>query len=78
MARGQCVIIRYMANRNKHLNPNSSYDPPRCWVGDTHKIIYNTEAEAELAAKVAAYDHGLETVPKVYKCSYANHWHLAS
>ena len=67
-----------MANRNKHLNPNQVYEPARCWVGDTYKIIYDTQEEAELAAKVAAYDHSLGTSLKVYKCPYANHYHLAS
>jgi hypothetical protein len=67
-----------MANRNNHLNPSQAYEPARCWVGDTHKIIYATEEEAELAAKVAAYDHHLDRPLKVYKCPYANHYHLAS
>ncbi len=67
-----------MANRNKHLNPNKIYEPARCWVGETHKIIYNTKEEAELAAKVAAYDHGINTELKAYKCPYADHWHLSS
>ena len=49
-----------MANRNNHLNPSQAYEPARCWVGDTHKIIYATEEEAELAAEVAAYDHHLD------------------
>lgn len=67
-----------MANRNKHLNPNQVYEPKRCWVGDTNKIIYDTLEEAELAAKVAVYDHDLETPLKAYKCPYADHYHLAS
>lgn len=67
-----------MANRNKHLDPSLAYEPPRCWVGDTHKIIYATEEEAELAAKVAAYDHHLDAPLKPYKCPYADHWHLSS
>ena len=67
-----------MANRNKHLNPSLIYEPPRCWVGDTHKIIYATKEEAELAAKVAAYDHQLSAPLKPYKCPYADHWHLSS
>ena len=67
-----------MANRNKHLNPNQIYEPARCWVGDTHKVIFATKEEAELAAKVAAYDHQLTTPLKPYKCPYADHWHLSS
>ncbi|MBR3353494.1 hypothetical protein IKG49_02790 [Candidatus Saccharibacteria bacterium] len=66
-----------MANRNKHLNPNQKYEPKRCWVGDTHKICYATEEEAELAALVAAYDHDSPELT-VYKCEYGDHWHLSS
>lgn len=66
-----------MANRNKHLNPNQTYTPERCWVGDNHKIIYHTREEAELAASVAEYDHHTQDL-KVYKCEYGDHWHLSS
>ena len=66
-----------MANRNKHLNPNQAYEPKRCWVGDSHKICYATREEAELAAKVAEYDHNAPELT-VYKCEYGNHWHLSS
>lgn len=66
-----------MANRNKHLNPNHIYEPKRCWVGDTHKIIYDTKEEAELAAKVAEHDHHI-TGLSVYQCEYGDHWHLSS
>lgn len=53
------------------------YEPERCWVGETNKIIYKTREEAELSAKVAEYDH--KTGPlKVYKCPYADHYHLSS
>ena len=65
-----------MANRNKHLNPNQFYEPKRCWVGDVHKICYDTKEEAELAAKVAEYDHKIKGLT-VYKCEYGDHWHLA-
>ncbi len=66
-----------MANRSKHLDPNRVYEPKRCWVGDTHKIIYDTLEEAELAAKVAEYDHHSGQL-KAYKCPYADHYHLSS
>ena len=66
-----------MANRNKHLNPSLSYEPKRCWVGDTHKICYASKEEAELAAKVAEYDHRINNLA-VYKCDYGDHWHLSS
>ena len=67
-----------MANRNNRLNPNQAYEPPRCWVGDTHKIIYDTLEEAELAAQVAQHDHHLKQPLKPYKCPYADHYHLSS
>ena len=66
-----------MANRNKHLNLNQIYEPKRCWVGDVYKICYDTKEEAELAAQVAAYDHGAPRLV-VYKCEYGDHWHLSS
>ena len=66
-----------MANRNKHLNPNRAYQPRRCWVGETQKIIYATKEEAELAAKVAEYDHQSPAL-SVYRCDYGNHWHLTA
>ena len=67
-----------MANRNKHLNPNQIYEPKRCWVGDQHKICYDTKEEAEAAARVAEYDHHMTTKLGVYKCEYGNHWHLTA
>ncbi|MBR3386138.1 hypothetical protein IKG68_01010 [Candidatus Saccharibacteria bacterium] len=67
-----------MANRHKHLNQNSHYEPERCWVGDSHKICYATKEEAELAASVAIYDHRITTGLGVYKCEYGNHWHLTA
>ena len=66
-----------MANRNKHLNPNQVYEPKRCWVGESHKIIYDTREEAELVAKVAEYDHYSGPL-SVYKCEYGDHYHLSS
>lgn len=67
-----------MANRNKHLNMNQKYEPERCWVGDAHKIVYHTREEAELAAKVAEYDHQISGHLDVYKCEYGDHYHLKS
>ncbi len=60
----------------KHFS-NSVYEPERCWVGDTHKIVYHTKEEAEMAARVAEYDHHISGL-KVYKCEYGDHWHLSS
>ena len=53
------------------------YEPERCWVGDVQKICYATREEAELAARVAEYDHEISGLT-VYKCDYGDHWHLAS
>ena len=40
-------------------NYNSgAYQPKLCWVGETQKICYDSKEEAEVAAKVAQYDHG--------------------
>ena len=63
-------------SRNKNINLGA-YEPERCWVGDTHKICYATKEEAEVAAKVAEYDHGAKGLT-VYKCEYGDHWHLSS
>lgn len=51
--------------------------PEKCWVGDQQKICYKTRDEAEIAAKVAAYDHGAPNL-SVYKCEFGDHWHLSS
>ncbi|MBQ6461208.1 hypothetical protein IJI91_01485 [Candidatus Saccharibacteria bacterium] len=55
---------------------NSSYIPSKCWVGDGQKISYPTREEAEVAARVAEYDHHIKL--EVYKCEYGDHWHLTS
>ncbi len=54
-----------------------SYEPEKCWVGEGQKICYKTRDEAEVAAKVAQYDHGAPEL-SVYKCEYGDHWHLSS
>lgn len=33
------------------------FEPKKCWVGDQQKICYDSEDEAEVAARVAEYDH---------------------
>ncbi len=53
------------------------FEPRRCWVGENRKIVYDTKEEAELAAKVAEYDHKIKGLT-VYKCEYGNHYHLSS
>ena len=51
--------------------------PPRCWVGDQHKICYASREEAETAALVAEHDYGAPHL-EVYHCEYGDHWHLSS
>ena len=47
-------------------------------MGDQHKICYATKEEAEMAARVAEYDHHIPEGLSVYKCEYGDHWHLSS
>ena len=56
-------------------NKFRAFEPKKCWVGDEQKICYPTREEAEVAAKVAEYDHGVSGL-SVYKCEYGEHWHL--
>ena len=62
---------------SKNLPKFGMYEPKKCWVGETQKISYDTREEAEVAAKVAEYDHGAPEL-SVYKCEYGGHWHLSS
>lgn len=62
--------------RRKKLNQRA-YEPKKCWVGDTQKICYDTRDEAEVAAKVAEYEHHIDGL-SVYKCEYGDHWHLTA
>lgn len=52
-----------------------AYEPKKCWVGDDQKICYKTREEAEVAAKVAEYEHKISGL-SVYKCEYGEHYHL--
>ncbi len=63
--------------KHKSLN-RGIYEPERCWVGDQHKICYPTREEAELAARVAEYDHHIGTHLGIYKCEYGDHYHLTA
>ena len=56
-------------------NKYREFEPKKCWVGDTQKICYDTFEEAEVAARVAEYEHGVPQL-SVYKCEYGDHWHL--
>ena len=62
--------------KNKNFNLNQ-YEPKKCWVGERQKICYATYEEAEVAAKVAEYDHKTKPLT-VYKCEYGDHYHLSS
>lgn len=53
------------------------FKPRKCWVGETQKIIYNTQEEAEAAALVAEHDHHIQGL-MVYHCEYGDHWHITS
>ena len=52
-----------------------SYEPKKCWVGEEQKICYDSFEEAEMAARVAEYEHGISGL-SVYKCEYGEHFHL--
>ena len=56
-------------------NKYREFEPKKCWVGETQKICYDTKEEAELAARVAEYDHKISGL-SVYKCEFGDHWHL--
>ncbi len=62
---------------NKQFKNQQYAVPEKCWVGDQQKICYKTREEAEVAAKVAEYDHGAPDLA-VYKCEYGDHYHLSS
>ena len=54
-----------------------AYEPERCWVGEQQKIVFHSREEAEMAARVAEYDHGLQELD-VYHCEYGDHWHITT
>ena len=55
-----------------------THEPKKCWVGDEHKFCYDSQEEAEGAARIAETEHGLEpNTLSTYKCEYGEHWHLA-
>lgn len=62
--------------RKKNFNLGA-FEPEKCWVGETQKICYATREEAEVAARVAEYEHGILGLG-VYKCEYGDHWHLTT
>lgn len=40
------------------------------------KLVFDTREQAEAAAAVAAYQHGVQL--RVYVCRYCGLWHLSS
>ena len=63
--------------RNNFKPGAGAYEPKKCWVGESQKICFDTYEEAEVAARVAEYEHGAKDL-KVYKCEYGNHYHLTT
>ncbi len=71
------AIITIM-KKPKHPAKIAEFTPKTCWVGEQAKIIYASEVEAELAARVAEYQHHLPASSlKIYSCPYGNHFHLS-
>lgn len=55
------------------------YNPKLCWVGDKQKICYDSEEDAEDAARLSEYQHGLPPhTLHAYKCDMGDHWHIAN
>ena len=65
-------------SRHFDVNKLKNFEPEYCWVGDAKKVCYKTRDEAEVAARVAEFDHNISGNLSVYKCEYGNHWHLSS
>ncbi|MBQ3275424.1 hypothetical protein IJH46_03345 [Candidatus Saccharibacteria bacterium] len=66
-------------SRKFDVNLLNNFEPEKCWVGDKHKVCYATADEAEVAARVAEYDHHLPADSlSVYRCEFGNHWHLCT
>ena len=60
----------------KHYSKPNKIQIDKCWVGEEQKNIYRSREEAEVAAKVAEYNHSIKL--GIYKCEYGEHWHLTS
>ncbi len=62
--------------QNKQPTP---YNPPKCWVGNKHKVCYPDQETAEMSARLVEVEHGLKVgTLTCYHCEYGDHWHLAS
>lgn len=55
------------------------YNPPKCWVGDKHKVCYPDQETAEMSARLVESEYKLKAgTLSCYRCEYGNHWHLAN
>ena len=65
--------------RKKKVEAGVKYEPLRCWVGEQQKVVYETREDAEMAARWMEGEFGLEAGRlTVYRCEYADHWHVAN
>ncbi|MBR1939182.1 hypothetical protein IJ847_00430 [Candidatus Saccharibacteria bacterium] len=63
----------------KRINNYRPPEPPKCWVGDKHKVCYPDRETAEMSARLVEAEHGLPgNSLTCYRCEYGNHWHLAN
>jgi len=61
----------------KKLKRNKWVEPEKCWVNESQKVCYGSKEEAEGAARLAEFEHGLKpNTLGVYHCEYGDHWHL--
>ena len=61
------------------FSANHEYVPEKCWVGDQQKVCYDSEENAEQAARLLEYEHKLQPYTlKSYKCEFGDHWHIAN
>ena len=61
------------------FSANQEYVPEKCWVGDQQKVCYDSEENAEQAARLLEYEHNLTVYSlHAYKCEFGSHWHIAN
>ena len=61
------------------VQPQRMQEPPKCWVGDKHKVCYPDTETAEMAARLVEVEHGLPANSlSCYRCEFGDHWHLAN
>ena len=62
-----------------HNKQPTPYNPPKCWVGDKHKVCYPNQETAEMSARLVESEYKLKAgTLSCYRCEYGNHWHLAN